>query len=239
MYPDDSVQYMVDEWWVGDNSFVYSRGRLIRAFLPHIDQIPKQLIATGRSEATDHNHTNFSIEPLRIGQPQRKPQLPVAALPAFGNEINAIYRAKKRPAIIICEGGEAVDKSLTRGKPKWQTSPAILVAPCYGIDEGAKRAGFNSEFIKRVRRCIYPQFIWDKLPISGADESILRLDHIQPVGKHHDTIELTDYRLSEDALTIFDEWLRWLIYGDFEEGSILFCFKQEIEKIEKSFGSSR
>ncbi|MDM8526415.1 hypothetical protein QUF80_23810 [Desulfococcaceae bacterium HSG8] len=128
MYPDDSVQYMTDDWWIEDDSFEYCRGRLIRAFLPHTDQIPKQLIATGRSEPTDHGRANFSIEPLRIRQPQKKPMIPVAALPAFGNEINAIYRAKKRPAIIICEGGEVVDKKLILGKPKWQTSPTILVA---------------------------------------------------------------------------------------------------------------
>mgnify|MGYP005857295955 CR=1 FL=1 len=235
MYPDDSVQGMVDEWWIEDDSFGYRRGRLIRAFLPHTDQIPKQLIATGRSEPTDHNRANFSIEPLRIKEPQKKPMLPVAALPAFSNETNAIYRAKKRPAIIVCEGGEPVDPKLTLGKPKWQTSPTVLVAPFYGVDEGETRAGFKPEFIKRVRRCLYPQFMWDKLPIGGADESILRLDHIQPVGKHHDAIELTQYRLGEDALTILDEWIRWIVHGDFSEDSLLLFFKREIEKIERAF----
>lgn len=231
MYPDDSVQNMVGDWWIKDDSSNYRRGRLIKAFLPHTDQIPKHLIATGRSEPTDHVNANFSIEPLRIGQPQKKTVLPVAALPAFENEIHAVYRAKKRPAVIICEGGEDVDRKLILGKPKWQTSPTILVAPYYGVDEGEKRAGFNPEFIMRVRRCLYPQFIWDRLPISGANESILRLDHIQPVGKHHDTIEFTNYRLSEDAITIFDEWLNWLLYGDFTEGSLLLYFKQATQQI--------
>ena len=235
MYPDDSVQSILDHWWVEDISSEYCRGRLIKAFLPHTDQIPKQLIATGRSEPTEHGHANFSIEPLRIKQPQKKPMIPVAALPVFGNEINAIYRSKKRPAIIICEGGEAVDKKLILGKPKWQTSPTILVALYYGVDEGGTRAGFNPEFIMRVRRCLYPQFIWDKLPVSGATESILRLDHIQPVGKHHDTIELTNYRLGEDAVMIFDEWLRWLLYDDFAEDSLLLFFKKEMEEIERTF----
>ncbi|MDM8526414.1 hypothetical protein QUF80_23805 [Desulfococcaceae bacterium HSG8] len=63
------------------------------------------------------------------------------------------------------------------------------------------------------------------------------MDHIQPVGKHRDATELTKYRLSEDALTIFDEWLRWLIYGDFTEDSLLLLFKQDIRQIEKSFGA--
>ncbi len=155
MYPDDSIQSMINDWWVRDDSYDYCRGRLIRAFLPHIDQIPKQLFTTGRSEPTDHNHANFSIEPLRIGQTQKKLTLPVAALPTFENEIHAVYRAKRRPAVIICEGGEPVEKTLTLGKPKWQTSPTILVVPSYGADEGEKRAGFNPKFIKRIRRCLY------------------------------------------------------------------------------------
>lgn len=231
MYPEDSIQNIIGDWWIEDDSFNYCRGRLIKVFLPHTDQIPNQLIVTGRSEPTDHGKANFSIEPLRIGQSQKKTVLPVAALPAFENEIYAIYRAKKRPAVIICEGGEGVEKKLILGKPRWQTSPTILVAPYYGVDEGGARAGFNPEFIKRVRRCTYPQFIWDRLPIGGANESILRLDHIQPVGKHHDTIEITNYRLSEDAIIIFDEWLNWLLYGDFTEDSLLQYFKQKTQQM--------
>lgn len=233
MYPEDSVQNMVGDWWIEDSSFEFSRGRLIRAFLPHVDQIPKQLVVTGRSDATDHTHANFTIEPLRIKQPPKKPGLPVAALPAFEHEVNAIYRAKKRPALIVCEGGEQVDKKLILGKPKWQTAPTVLVAPYYGVTEGGKRAGFRPEFVKRVRRCEYSQFMWDTLPIGGTTtESILRLDHIQPVGRHHDAIELTQYRLSEEALGILDEWLSWLVSGDFDDESMLLFFRQEIKTIE-------
>jgi hypothetical protein len=72
---------------------------------------------------------------------------------------------------------DKVDRQLTSGKPKWQTAPPVLVAPYYGVDEGGKRAGFKSEFVSRIRRCDYPQFMWDKLPIRGNTiESILRLD---------------------------------------------------------------
>ncbi len=92
MYPDDSIQSMMKDWWVEDNSFDYCRGRLLWAFLPHVDQIPKQMIATGRTEPTDHVHANIRIEPLRIKQARKKSAMPVAALPAYGNEINAKNR---------------------------------------------------------------------------------------------------------------------------------------------------
>jgi len=233
MYPEDSIQNMIGAWWVEDSSFEFRRGRLIKAFLPHVDQIPKQLTVVGRVEATNHTHANFKIEPLRMKQPPRKPGLPVAALPAFENEVNAIYRAKKRPALIVSEGGAEVEKQLTLGKPKWQTAPTVLVAPYYGVTEGGARAGFRPEFVRRVRRCEYSQFMWDRLPIGGSTtESILRLDHIQPVGRHHEAMEFTPYRLSEDALDILDEWLSWLISGDFSDDSLLPFFRQEIENIE-------
>ncbi|MDM8552807.1 hypothetical protein QUF72_22190 [Desulfobacterales bacterium HSG2] len=231
MCPEDSVQNMIEEWWVEDDSFEYDRGRLINVFLPHIGQIPKKLVAGGRPEATDHIHADFMIEPLRIKESQKKSAIPVAALPAFENEVNAIYRAKKRPALIVCEGGENIDEQLTLGKPKWQTAPTVLVAPYYGVDEGGSEADFNPEFMMRVRHCMYPQFMWEKLPVAG--ESILRFDLMQPVGRHHDAIELTAYRLSEDALIILDEWLRWLIHREFREDSLLFFFKEEMKKIIK------
>ncbi len=230
MYPDDSVQNMIDEWWILISNSDYCRGRLIFAYLPHIDQIPQQLIATGRSEPTEHNSAYFRIQPLSTKRPPEKPKIPVAALPHYKNEVRTVYRAKKRPAIIISEGGSSVDKKLTLGKPKWQTAPTILVAPFYGVDEGPKRAGFKPEFIDRIRRCIYPQFMWDKLPLPGASESILRLDHIQPIGRHHDSIELTDYCLCEDAITIFDEYVHWLIWDEFVDDSLLLYFKKEMSK---------
>ena len=59
------------------------------------------------------------------------------------------------------------------------------------------------------------------LPLPGKDESVLRMDHIQPVGRHHDSIELTDYRLGDDAMLIIDEWLTWIFTGQlFEDGML-------------------
>lgn len=233
MYPDDSIQYIVGNWWIEEKSSELKRGRLIKAFLPHVDQVPYQLTVTGRSDPTDHTRANYRLDPLRMNQPNKRPGLPVAALPAFENEVRAVYRAKKRPALIISEGGDEIERILTRGKPKWQTSPVVLVAPCYGVHEGRTRAGFNPEFVTRVRHCEYPQFMWDKLPIGGTTtESIIRLDHIQPIGRHHDSIELTNHRLTDEAIEILDEWLIWLLRGDFEKDSLLLEFKVERQKIE-------
>lgn len=193
----------------------------MEVFIPHVDQIPYTLEPIGRKEATVHDKAYFSIEPLRIGKRPSSHKLPVAALPLYGKEVFTVHRTKKRPAIIISEGGAEVASHLRIGKPKWQTSPTVIVVPYYGADEGYTRAGFNPEFIKRVQRCEYPQYVWDKLPISGSSESILRLDHLQPVGRHHDSVEFTKYILSAQAIAILDDWLEWLIEGEFSEDNAL------------------
>lgn len=226
-YPDDSIQSVLEHWWDKDDTYDFRRGRLIRTFIPHVGQVPYTIEAQGRSEPTDHKHAYVRIAPLDLKRTFKKPLLPVAAMPGFGNEFRLLYRAKKRPALIISEGGPQVEK--TRGKPGWQFAPTVLVAPFYGADENEKRSGFPSEFVKRVRRCEYPQYFWDILPIAGSTvESIMRLDHIQPVGRHYKSIEITKYCLNEDAQLVMDEWFIWLAKGYLYEKSFLAEYKKEM-----------
>ena len=215
-------------WWTFDKTKDYRRGRLVRAFLPHVDQIPNQLIPIGRRDPTDHQSAYYEITPLRVSQSKMAAKIPVAALPEFPGEVKVVYRAKKRPAIILSEGGPDIPKHLIRGSPKWQTNPVVLVAPYYGVDRGKGRAGFNEKFVEKIRRCRYPNFMWDILPVTGAEESILRLDHIQPIGKHHDSLDLTDYCLSQDAIDLIDEWLNWLIFNYLPENSILYDIRESL-----------
>ena len=235
MYPEDSIQNMLEpsDWWIQDDSFSFDRGYLIRAFLPHVDQIPKTVIFSGRTNPIEHNSAEIRIEPLRVKRRPKKPFLPVSGAPLFGGEQYVLNRAKKRPAIILSGGGTEIDKALNRGKPNWQTSPHILVAPFYGVDENGQRAGFNPNFIKAVRSGKYRQLMWDKLPLnSKTEESILYFNHIQPIGRHHDSIEYTGYRLSDDALMVFEDWLKWFINDDYEEGDFVGEFKKCIMDLE-------
>ncbi len=221
-----------DEWWVVDESRSFDRGRLIWAFIPHVDQNPYTLIPTGRKEPTVHKEATVKISPLNIRQITRYPQLPVAALPQIDKEVFTVYRAKKRPAIIISSGGTSVEDALKRGKPKSHYAPTILVAPFYGGDQEGQRAGFLAAFTERVRRCEYPQFMWDMLPLdSSTKESVVRLDHIQPIGRSEDSVEITKYRLSSTALFFFDEWLEWIVTGQLRAESILGEYREELLKI--------
>jgi hypothetical protein len=209
-------------WWTPTDTKAVRRGSLIRAFIPHTDQEPRTLIPEARAEPTAHESAIFRIEPLRISRPAKRTSLPVAALPTYPGEVHIIQRAKVRPALVLSVGGLEVPKQLRTGVARYQTSSTMLVAPYYGVDPSGTRGGWRPDFVRRIRRCEYPQYAWDKLPIGGsATESILRLDHLQPLGRQATSFELTEYCLSEDGLEVIDQWLDWLISGVLASDSVL------------------
>jgi hypothetical protein len=215
-YPEDSLQYYCEPWWVRSEDQQLRRGRLIWAFIPHVDQQPYVLVAKGRSEPTEHRLADFEVKPLQGNQVPVGADLPVAGLPPYPGEVRLVYRGKRRPALILGTGGADVPKSLRTGSARHQTNTTILAAPYYGADRGWK-----PEFVQRIRRCEYPQYMWDSLPLSGRSESILRLDHAQPVGKHGPSYELTGYELHPEALDVVDEYLTWLLQGALPRESLL------------------
>lgn len=231
-FTEECIQNLIsqDNWWVQDTSKTVSRGRLIWAYFPHVDQVPNRLSPVGRKDPTVHTQAHFLVEPFRYNDKRPSVSLPVAALPAYSNEELLVFRSKRRPLLVIADNSTEVDKKLTQGKPRQQTAPTLLVAPYYGRDEGTgTRSGYNDAFVDRVKQCEYPQFFWEKLPLPGTIESILRFDHIQPIGSHHQTYDVTDYRLSEDALSILDEWLAWYIFETLDDGGILACAMQMLQ----------
>lgn len=91
-------------------------------------------------------------------------------------EARLVLRAKRRPVLVLSTGGTEVPRPLRVGAARYQTNPTLIAAPYYGADQGGSSGGWKPEFVERIRRCEYPQYMWDKLPLSGRDESILRLD---------------------------------------------------------------
>lgn len=227
-YPDDSIQNFVGTWWTSDDTRDFRRGRLLRAFVPFPDQQPLHLSVEGRTDPREHGKANFSLEPLDPRRPYRAPQLPVAALPDAPGEIRVLYKGKVRPVLVVSPGGPDIDSRLRIGAAKWQSAPAMLVAPAFGVAADGTRGGWREEFVARIRRCEYPQYLWDRLPIGGAPDSVIRLDHSQPLGRHGNSSEWTPHCLTDDALTILDEWLGWLITGLLPEDSVLAEFRRSV-----------
>ena len=243
MYDEGTLQsYFHSEtspWWTVNKSKELCQGRLLKAFVPHTDLIPNVLIPESRGEATVHNKINYRIEEFSDTNPPRNPKLPVAALQDFPGERKFVYRAKKRPVVIISLGGPEVPKSLRPGtKPKWQTAPTMLVAPYYGSEKTDLRAGWHGTLVERIQRCEYPQYMWEKLPINNPPrESILKFDHVQPLGRHYKSIELTDYVLCDDALEVLNDWLMWLIRNEMPQESYLYEIRESLLDINGSDAS--
>lgn len=233
MFPDDSVQAIINPspWWEKTKVKNLERGCLLYAFVPHVDQVPYTVKPIGRSQAERHDSAKLDIAPLRMKDRRTKEDLPVAAMTLHDGELWAAYRAKKRPCLVLGNNVPTVDDSLKRGMPKRSTAPVVLVAPYYGVDRDGTRAGYKPELVERIRHAEYPQFFWDKLPVSGPKESILRLDHIQPVGTHYNSYELAEYKLSDNAMELMDDLLQWLIWGGVPADSLILDYRKQIESI--------
>jgi hypothetical protein len=233
MFPDDCVQSIVGagKWWVKNETQRICKGALVFAFAPHVDQVPYGFEPTGRTDPARHDSAVVRVAPLKVDQPLKQTALPVAAMPLHGGEVWAAYRAKRRPCLVICSDRPVVDPSLTRGMPNNSTAPTRLVAPYYGVTKTNQRAGYRAEFVERVRHCEYRQFLWDVLPFAGGEESILRLDHIQPIGAHHNAYKLTDFRLSDVAIEVLDELVGWLLEGGVKQDSLVAMYRLEIEQL--------
>ncbi len=95
------------------------------------------------------------------------------------------------------------------------------MAPYYGVLKNGSSKRYEP-FVERIKCCEYPQYIWDILPVhSATDSSILRLDHMQPIGRHHDSYELTEYVLKPEVIDLLNEWIDWLTTGEVDKDGIL------------------
>ena len=64
-----------------------------------------------------------------------------------------------------------------------------------------------------------------------SSESILRLDHLFPIGADPAGYQLEAFRLSDEALTLVDDWLHWLVTDTFPKDSVLPTIREEFAKL--------
>jgi hypothetical protein len=119
-YPDDSLQNFIDPdpWWINDGNREFEVGRLVWAILPFVDQNPYALETVGRVKSTQHKEAMVRFVPIDIKAAANYSRLPVAPLPQFPGETSAVYRTKKRPALIVHAGCSEIPTDLRKNKPK-------------------------------------------------------------------------------------------------------------------------
>jgi hypothetical protein len=145
----------------------------------------------------------------------------VAVFPNYPGGEFLVLRSKRRPAVVIATPGQEIPTALRRGGATWQYAPTLLVAPFFGVAASESRAGWGAPLVERIRKCEYPQYLWDILPGHKGAESILRLDHLQPVGDSPSSFTIESFMMSDDAVRVLDDWLWWYFTGTYdEEGEI-------------------
>lgn len=219
VWPEDSVQGFVGEWWVQDPLGQATRGALAYAWVPHVEQVPKLIIPEGRLDTRDHSSFKVSIRPFDDAARRRtqlQTGLPVAAVPLHADEILLGVTARERPVLIISDEPGLQTERFSNWTGK------MLMAPYTELIGDSGTSSAPPEFVIRVRRAYYPSLVWDMPPSEmGAVESILRLDCIQPVARGAVTLRMSGWRLTDSALEVMEDWFVWLRRGGLPQGSDL------------------
>jgi hypothetical protein len=103
----------------------------------------------------------------------------------------------------------------------------MMIAPYYSVNPTG-RTGFPPPFVQRVRRLEFPHFFWERLPVPGDEEgSMLRIDHLQPIGHSASACEKTKWRLTKDALDLISDHVDWFMAGRIPAESLLASLRQD------------
>jgi hypothetical protein len=174
---------------------------------------------------------DISVEPLNAKSPPRPPAIPVAGFSHFSGEVYMIQRAKLRPAIVVSV--EAPSAALPKGSPSWQALPMVYVAPAYGCDQDGSRAGWDKTFTDRIKMCMYPQYMLEKLPLAGPEWSVVRFDQIQPISRRHDSFILTEHCLSQEAVQVVNDWVSWAYTGEVTPNGAIDMWHAEMVRLQQ------
>ncbi len=226
-WPTDTLQASVEEhleveWWEDDPGSQVLPGSLVRAFSAR-SQIPDELVVEDRMVVDQHDSFRATVKAFNLKQKGGEGiKTPVAGLPSLDpGERRIVVSGKARPSLVLGLG-QAIPYELVKGYPKHQRHPGILVAPYFGALPHGNSSGWPPALVERIRRCEFPQFVWDKLPHEQAlPESLLRLDHCHTVYSHHQTIEKLGFRLTDEALLIIHDYFCWLLQGSLPPDSLI------------------
>ena len=185
----------------------YSFGQIftVPAYYPH------QKLEVWRPEKLDAKlgaASNFNI--TTAGDAFQRP-MPYSSPPLRTNEEFIALKAKVRPVILI----QPPDPSLLQIKTGGYSGKVVRhlcpVALIYSAEDEAGNSKFPPDFLDRVRRLEYRQFLF--LPKGGSVlvDSIARLDEIQSVAENQ--LSATGFSLCDDVREILRSQVSFFLTG--------------------------
>lgn len=234
-FPEDSIQYVLDDWWLATPLSTPKRGDLVRVMVPFRFGLPTRLVAKRKAnEPGDHECVDFESQSFAFDTSLTREKLPIAGLPQIEDGSYALSPYKKRPALVLASPADPPDEKLTLGLAGYQKAPCFIVAPYYGTDKNGMRGGYPEELVRLVRRCKYPHFFWDCLPLKGdTTSSLLRLDAMFSVVHDRTWYQHTGFRLSQDGMEIVAEYLEWFMTGALPKESLIRDVRAKLEELER------
>jgi hypothetical protein len=186
--------------------------------VPFVDEVPRVLEIL-RADPRSHTEMEFVIEQVQQRHfKNRDDRLPLKLLQLESTEEAVVARAKKRPAIVICNGCITDASGLSTSDQRLArelTRDCYIVAPMYSTATPAMPGMFMPCLVARVRAMKYAHL--SCLPPLGKNErvpgEIVRLDRIMAThlsrGCDH-----TGFRLHPEARALLQNQLLWFARGE-------------------------
>lgn len=153
--------------------------------------------------------SDFNIE--TAGSDAFRRSLPYSNPPLKTDEEFIALKAKPRPVILIQPPDPAllaIKKAGYAGKVVRHLCPVVLV---YSAEDDAGNSKFDADFVERIRRLEYRQFLF--LPKGGplALDSIARLDEVQSIAENQ--LEPTKFALAKEVSDILRSQASYFFTG--------------------------
>ena len=147
--------------------------------------------------------------------------LPVANEQLQKSEEFVVQRFKLRKAVIYSTSIEIPGfKAEDARRLRIWFQGCFLVLPIYTLETEEKQPKYPARFIERLKAYAYPHlFYLPRAEDFGMRESVLRFDRMQVVPK--DFMHAANVCLSEDAAVLLEEWLKFYLFGELDDTTIL------------------
>jgi hypothetical protein len=211
-----SIEHLIDTFYKNLPESIFRKeiviGQLCWIPAPHLNKIP-MILEVERADPREVYATKFRVRNLLETDFKQKAKLPIKSLNLRETEELIVSKAKKRPAIVICNSTTIYDDitKLLKGLGRLHLQEECLIAvPIYNIETDEHRGGFPPIMVSRIKALMYSQFFYcPPLLKAGLSGGVARLDRLQmviPTSRAvYDPLPIS---LSDEALAVLTAMIR-------------------------------